>query len=155
MATGKNNQARLTSDEEALFIELFEHSPADAPFFFGQFLRAKGLISDEDIFNARQFQKTHNRRIGEVAVELGFISQSAVEKLLVMQEESGMQFGDLAIRTGYLSQAELDEVVEYIEMNYVFFGEALVRLEILEMHVMLDNLKIFKRMRTYRQGMDA
>lgn len=146
---------RLTKDEEALFVELFEHGMGPPPFLFGQFLRAKGLISDEDIFNARQFQKTHNRRIGEVAVELGFMSPAAVDKLLVAQEESGMRFGELAIKIGFLGQAELDEVVEYIEMNYVFFGEALVRLGFLDINVMLTNLKVFNRLRMYSQSMDA
>lgn len=146
---------RLDSKEESLFIELFEGGIGEGFFLFGRYLRAKGLVTDEDIFNARMLQKTQNRRIGEVAIELGLMDDEAVERLLVIQEEMGVRFGDLAIKFGYLTDEQLDDIIKKMDRVYLYFGEALVKLGAIRQNTMLENLGIFQRLKVRIQDMDA
>lgn len=146
---------RLGDSEEAFFIELFDRGLTDGPFLFGRYLKAKGLINDDDIYRARMFQKMHNRKIGEIAVERGMMDVDAVERLLVFQEESGIRFGDLAVSLGYMSQQQLDDVLEHMDSSYVYFGEALVRMGVLDHGDMMDSLGIFQRLRVRLQQMEA
>lgn len=146
---------RLGDSEEALFIELFDKGLTEGPFLFGRYLKAKGLVNDDDIYRARMFQKMHNRKIGEIAVERGMMDVEAVERLLVFQEESGIRFGDLSVSLGYLTQQQLDEVLEHIDSSYVYFGEALVRMGVIDHGAMMDNLGLFQRLRVRIQQMEA
>ena len=146
---------RLGKGEEALFVELFENGLTGGPFLFGRYLRAKGLVSDEDIFNARMLQKNQNPRIGEIAVERGLMDNELVERLLVVQEETGLRFGDLAVQLGYISQQQLDEVLDHMEKSYLYFGEALVRIGVIGTDMMTQNLVTFQRLKVRIQSLDA
>lgn len=155
MAGRDRNNERLGSEDEALFVELFDKGFTDGPIIFGRFLKAKGLITEEDIFNARMLQKRQNRKIGEIAVERGIMDIDSVERLLVYQEETGIRFGELAVRLGHISQEQLDELLEYMEKSYIYFGEALVRLGILAGGQMKEDLEMFHRLKVRVQQMDT
>jgi hypothetical protein len=115
--------------------------------FFGQFLRKEGLISDEDIFQARTYQKKHNRRIGELARDKkGWLTSEQVERILVMQEENMRKFGEVATILGYLDEEQVDELLREIDDKYIFFGESLVRLGVVSEETMLEKLKEFNKM---------
>ena len=152
-ASGRTN--RLGQGEEALFVELFEGGLSGGPFLFGRYLRAKGLVTDEDIFNARMLQKDQNPRIGEISVERGLMDKELVERLLIVQEETGQRFGDLAVRLGYMSQQQLDEVLDHMEKSYLYFGEALVRIGVIDPDMMMQNLQTFQRLKVRIQSLDA
>jgi hypothetical protein len=111
--------------------------------FFGQFLRKEGLISEEDIFQARSLQKKRNRRIGELAMEKGWITGEKVDRVLVMQEDTEEKFGEIAVSQGYLTEAQVGELLERMDDGYLFFGEALVQLGVLKMEVMVEKLNEF------------
>jgi len=153
--TEKMKKDRLNRTDEALFIELFESGFTDGPIVFGRFLKAKGLITDEDIFNARMLQKRQNRKIGEIAVDRGLMDMNSVERLLVYQEETGIRFGELAVQLGYLSQKQVEELLEHMEKSYIYFGEALVRIGILDGPRMKASLELFHRLRVRLQQMDV
>lgn len=148
-------QDRLGSNEEGFFNKLFDQDGKPGPMLFGRYLQLKGLISDEDVFNARMMQKNQNRRIGEMAVERGWMSAEDVEKVLVYQEEFGLRFGELAVEMGLLSAAQLDELLGQIENSYVYFGDALVALGVISKSDMIENLKTFHRLKAGEQHMDA
>jgi len=146
---------RLKPDEEALFMELFEKGFTDGPIVFGRYLKAKGLIGEEDIFNARMLQKRQNSKIGEIAVERGMMDSDSVERLLVYQEETGIRFGELAVQLGYLSAEQVDDLIEHKEKSYIYFGEALVRIGVLSAANMKESLDVFHRLRVRIQHMDT
>jgi hypothetical protein len=153
--SGKTGNHRPEKGDESLLVELFDKGLTDGPVIFGRYLRAKGLISEEDIFNARMLQKKQNRKIGEIAVERGLMDIDSVERLLVYQEESGILFGELAVRLGYLSRKQVDALLEYKEKSYIYFGEALVRMGVLDAARMRESLDIFHRLKIRMQQMEA
>ena len=136
---------RLNPDEEALFAKIIEERHMSGVLLFGRFLALKGLITDEDIFNARMFQKGQNRRLGELAVIRGMLTEDDVNRLLVYQEESGILFGELAVSLGFLEHDQLAVLLEYADEANIFFGEALVSLGIIDPFVMKENLRTFQR----------
>ena len=142
------------SDEE-LFAELFDEGLNEGSFLFGRYLRAKGIVSEDDIFKARMLQKTRNQRIGEIAVEMGYMTAEVVSRLLVAQEETGLRFGHLAVKLGFLSRDELDDIVRERESSHVYIGEALVSLGVVKHDVMVECLSVFQRLRVRLQQMDA
>lgn len=146
---------RLKRSDESLFVELFDGGITEGQVLFGRFLKAKGLITDEDIFNARMTQKRQNRKIGEIAVERGLMDTDSVERLLVYQEETGERFGDLAQKLGYLEREQVDELLEHLDKSYIYFGEALVRIGILTGLQMKQSLDVFHRLRVSMQQMEA
>lgn len=137
---------RLEPDEEALFAKIIAEKQREGVLLFGRYLSLKGLISDEDIFNARMFQKGQNLRIGEIAMSRGMLSRDDVERLLVYQEETGMRFGELAAALGFITNEQLAELLEAADQSYIYFGEALVAIGVLEEPVMLVNLQSFRRL---------
>jgi hypothetical protein len=62
----------------------------------GRLLVAKGLLSDDQLENALQDQAQTGRRLGEILVELGFISHRALS--LTLAEQYGV---DLPSETGF------------------------------------------------------
>jgi hypothetical protein len=135
----------LNPKEADLFIRIMEERHESGVVLFGRYLALKGLITDEDIFNARMFQKGQNRRLGEIAVERGLLSEEDVERLLVYQEESGIRLGELAVYLGFMSREQVDMLLEFSEESYIYFGEALVSLGIINESAMLENLRTFQR----------
>ena len=137
---------RLSPEEEDLFSKIITERQMSSVLLFGRFLALKGLITDEDIYNARMFQKGQNRRLGELAVTRGLLSEDDVNRLLVYQEESGILFGELAVSLGFLSHDQLMSLLEYADEANIYFGEALVSLGILDHFVMKENLGVFQRL---------
>ena len=146
---------RLIPEEEELFKKMLEERGNRGAVLFGRYLALKGLITEEDICNARRFQKNQNRMIGEVAVDRGFLSEEDVENLLIFQEETGILFGELAINFGYLTREQVDELLDHLDRAYIFFGEALVALRVLGEPEMLSNLSTFQRMKLGEQEYNA
>ncbi len=137
---------RLNLEDENLFSKIIEERHKSGALLFGRFLSLKGLITDEDIFNARMYQKGQNRRLGELAVMRGLLTQDDVNRLLVYQEESGILFGELAVSLGFMTQDQLVELLEEADEANIYFGEALVTLGILDPFVMKENLRVFQRL---------
>ena len=134
-------------EEEYLSDILALDSPAPRSFLFGQFLRMKGLITEEDVFNARMMQRQHNRRIGELAREKGWLSTADVARILTYQEEDFRKFGQVALEQGYISLERLEGLLKEMQESYVLFGEALVNLGVLTKEEMGENFVQFQRLR--------
>ena len=137
---------RLNSEDEDLFARIIEERRKSGAVLFGRYLALKGLISDEDIFNARMYQKGQNRRIGEIAVNRGLLSLEDVDRLLIYQEETGIRFGELAVSLGFLTNDQLADLLGFAEEANIYFGEALVAIGVIQEGVMRENLKVFQRL---------
>jgi hypothetical protein len=138
---------KLSPKEEQYFKELLAGQDSNKPMLFGRFLRQKGLITEQDIVNARLMQRRQNLMIGELARRKGWITEEDIERVLVFQEENPIPFGELAMEHEYMHKSQVDEILRDIEANHVFFGEALVSLGALSKKDMLENLAIFVRLR--------
>jgi hypothetical protein len=120
---------------------------SDRYLFFGQYLHGKGLVTFEDIYKARMFQKRNNLKIGELAMKRGWLTAREIETILVIQEETLERFGEIAVRRGYLSNSQLAELLKNQKEEYLFFGEALIKLGLITESKLIESLKEFNRVK--------
>jgi hypothetical protein len=148
MGQGEFDKARrLSRKEEEYFKESCVGACGSKPLIFGRFLIIKGLITEQDIVNARLIQRQQNLMIGELARRKGWITGKDIERVLVFQEENPRPFGELAVEHEYLHKSQVAELLKEIELNHLFLGEALVSLGALTRKDMLESLEIFGRLR--------
>jgi len=138
---------RLSREEEQYFKGLLAGDEHSKPMLFGRFLKLKGLVSEQDIVNARLMQRRQNLLIGEIAHHKGWISEEDIERVLVYQEETPRPFCELAMEHNFLHHSQVTGLLKEMEENHLFLGEALVSLGVISKKEMLDNLEVFSRLR--------
>ncbi len=74
---------------------------------FGHYLYYSGLISWQGIVQALVWQRSHKRRIGEVAVERGWMTKKDVYKNLRNCSRTDLPFGQQALSNGFLSRTQV------------------------------------------------
>jgi hypothetical protein len=94
--------------------------------YLGRFLVEQGCISEAQLEDGLCFQREHNRRIGEMAVDKGLLSREAVRAICRAQREDVGLFGDIAVREHRLSRRTLDELLFFQKVHHTYLGEALL-----------------------------
>jgi hypothetical protein len=93
------------------------------PLLFGEFLRNKGLISDNDILVARHVQQETNKQIGELAIKQKMLSAQRVQEILQQQKKSSKKFGEIAIDLKILTRDQVIELLSYQKDFNIHMGE--------------------------------
>ena len=96
--------------------------------FFGQYLINHNVVDAAQLDEAVQFQHSHNRLLGQLAVEKGYMTQSQVDRTRIEQKNLDLPFGVIAVRKGYLGPDQLDDLLFSQIVNTTHVGEALVEL---------------------------
>lgn len=112
-------------------------------FLFGQYLCSQGLVTNDQVIQARALQLRHNQKIGVLAKSRNMLTDDQIQRILITQEETLKKFGELAIELGFLTNAQVRELVIEQEDNYLFFGEALVQSGVFSETEMFNHLKIY------------
>lgn len=113
--------------------------------FFGQFLIEQGEIDACQLRQALDLMNDHNKQLGEIAVEKGYLLQSESDWINLRQRTTDQPFGELAEQVGMMSREQLDEVVELQCSTRLQIGEALVSLECIsgdKLPTLLDHFKV-------------
>jgi len=97
--------------------------------FFGQYLIERGEVSAEQVRAALNLMDAENRSIGELAVEGRFITEADADKVNAEQRHRDMPFGELAAEMGLLSEEQIDNLVQLQWRTRLRIGQALVRLK--------------------------
>lgn len=71
----------------------------------------EGRISPRDFVAALRQQLRCRRPIGQLAVEMGWMSMQQVFTVLSKQAEANQPFGELAIALGFLDRPQLSELI--------------------------------------------
>lgn len=94
--------------------------------FLGRFLVEQGAVTEEQLEDGLRFQREHNRRIGEVAMDRGVLTPEQVMAVREKQRHDPGLFGDIAVRQRRLSRRELDELLFLQKVQHTYLGEALL-----------------------------
>lgn len=76
----------------------------------GQLALQNGLIDNKVMFRILSCQRkveSRNQTFGQLAIQLGYLSQEQVNKLLKMQTQTNRLLGELLVSQGLVSQAEM------------------------------------------------
>jgi hypothetical protein len=116
--------------------------------FLGQFLLSKGLVSEERLNDALEYQRTRNRPIGALAVGKGYLTEEQVEEILEQQRRFDKFFGQIAREKGWLTEEQLDELLVRQRESKVLLGEALLQLGYLKDEEFVPALNEFAKLQT-------
>ena len=95
--------------------------------FFGQYLIERGEVDADQVRAALDLMDAENRTIGELAVEGKLISKADADKVNTEQRHRDMPFGELAGEMGLLTEEQIDNLVQLQWRTRMRIGEALVR----------------------------
>jgi hypothetical protein len=100
--------------------------------FFGQFLFENGVVDRRQLKDAGDLMYWINRRIGELAAKMGYMTRQEVDRIHRAQRSSDMPFGELAIELGLLTREQVEELLAEQSTRQLRLGEALIELGYLE-----------------------
>lgn len=100
----------LVTDEQLLFA-LQEHKRTGLNL--GSVLIKLGFISEDDLSSVlgQQIHLEHRKRIGEVLVEQGLITEEQVKLGLDEQHRSGLRLGKCLVKLGFISEPKLVDIL--------------------------------------------
>ena len=100
--------------------------------FFGEYLVYAELISKEQLEEATSYVDSHNVRLGALAVDQGFMTNTQADSLNKKQREVDKPFGALAVEHGLLTEEQLNELLDIQKQKRIRIGDAIKTLEILD-----------------------
>ncbi len=112
--------------------------------FFGQFLVEKGVVGREKLLEAIELQDKTNVKFGEMALSMGLITETDVERVHNAQRGEDLRFGDMAVKLGILSPNQMQQVLTRQKNSHLYIGEALVKVGALAEEAILTYLAEFK-----------
>lgn len=123
----------LVTDEQLLFA-LQEHKRTGLNL--GSVLIKLGFISEDDLSSVlgQQIHLEHRKRIGEVLVEQGLITEEQVKLGLDEQHRSGLRLGKCLVKLGFISESKLVDIlsaqldIQHVVLENFNFSRQLIRI---------------------------
>lgn len=116
--------------------------------FLGQFLVSKGLIKEDQLEDALEYQRKRNRPIGALAVGKGYLTEAQVEEILAEQRRFDKFFGQIAREKGLLTEDQVDELLALQRESKVLLGEALLALNYMDDSQFVPALNEFAKLQS-------
>jgi hypothetical protein len=93
---------------------------AEVKFYFGVLSVREKYLDMDALTDVLEEQKTINphKKIGQIAVSKGLMSEEQVEKILAIQRESGEFLGEILIDMGVIDSEELQKQLEAYRAEY-------------------------------------
>ena len=95
--------------------------------FFGQFLIDNGVVDSHQIRAALKLMEEENRSLGTLAEAGGILSAEVAAKVNAQQRTCDVPFGELAVEMGLLSEEQVEYLLGFQEQTRLRIGQALVR----------------------------
>jgi len=96
--------------------------------FFGNYLLQKNIINSGQLMKALEYKKNSSNKLGSLAVNAGYMTETEVEDVHSMQTRLDKRFAELAIQLGYLTSQQAEELLKMQKFGYVMLGNAIITL---------------------------
>lgn len=96
--------------------------------FFGSYLIDKNIITPEQLLAALRHKNSHSKKLGDLAVSAGYMSEEEAEEVHNMQTRSDKKFAEIAVHMGYLTVAQADELINAQLTGYLLLGNSIIAL---------------------------
>ncbi|MBQ9765136.1 MAG: chemotaxis protein CheX [Lachnospiraceae bacterium] len=106
--------------------------------FFGNYLLQKNIINSSQLMQALQHRNATRNKLGALAVNAGYMTESEVEEIHNMQTRYDKRFAEIAVHMGYLTTQQSEELLNLQKSGYVMLGISLTALGIVSDEVMHD-----------------
>ena len=114
--------------------------------FFGEYLVYLELITKEQLGEATNYVDSHNVRLGQLAVDQGFMTTTQADSLNKKQREVDKPFGALAVEHGLLTEEQLNELLDIQKSKRIRIGDAIKNLELLTAEVVEEAFSKFEQL---------
>ncbi len=94
--------------------------------YFGKYLQSTGVLSEVQVNEILEENKTARVKMGLLAVESGYMSEEQADEVNFLQQTQDKRFGDIAIEKGYLTDAQVGELLKKQGDPYLLFVQGLV-----------------------------
>jgi len=91
--------------------------------FFGLFLLNKKYFSYPALYKSYLLQKRLNKKMGDWALELGYLSKEQVDSIYDEQKRTNNYFGEIAIKKGVLTEKAVQSIIQMQQESHTFIGE--------------------------------
>ena len=91
--------------------------------FFGLYLYNKGYVTYSLLIKATLMQKQLNKKIGDWAIELGYLTREQVNIIYNEQKRTNNYFGEIAVKKGLLSEKTVQNIMQIQKESHTFIGE--------------------------------
>ena len=94
--------------------------------FFGNYLFSNGYVTKEQLLPALARQSKALMHVSTLALYVGYMSASEIERVLELQDEEGKKFSELAIKYGYLTHDQVVELLNTKAPDFLLIGQLLI-----------------------------
>lgn len=93
---------------------------------FGNYLLRKEIVSPEQLINAIAIASSSRVKLGTMCIHSGLMTPAEVEKIYIMQTHQDKRFGELAVQEGYLSEDAINKLLNQQAPDYLLLAQALI-----------------------------
>ncbi|SHI61971.1 chemotaxis protein CheX [Pseudobutyrivibrio xylanivorans] len=94
--------------------------------FLGNYLLQRGLVTQEQLFNAMARLSQTHIKLGTIAIHEGLMTANEVDECLYVQTREDKRFGEIAIARGYLDESQVEELLSKQTPDFILLGQNLV-----------------------------
>jgi len=94
--------------------------------FFGNYLRKRGCITNEQMRDVLALQDSVRVKLGVLAIDAGYMDAKQVEKVHGLQSKMDKRFGEIAIELGLLDEEKLSNLLSHQNKRHLFISQALL-----------------------------
>ncbi len=114
--------------------------------FFGDFLLHRGLINQEQLNFAVDYQLKQNRSIGQIGLDENLLTKKQIKKIKKIQRKEDKKFGQIALENSILFHSQLDVILEKQKKTNIVFGDALKDLGYLSCNDVDNLVRVFEKL---------
>ena len=96
--------------------------------FFGQFLVEQRAVSADQILEAIRLQETRNLKFGDMAIQMGLLTDRQMETAHKAQRREDLPLGDMLVKLGFLNNFQREAIIAKQKSQHLYIGEALVEI---------------------------
>ncbi|SDB04858.1 hypothetical protein SAMN02910298_00068 [Pseudobutyrivibrio sp. YE44] len=94
--------------------------------FLGNYLLQKGLVTQEQLFDAMARLSQTHIKLGTIAIHEGLMTANEVDECLYVQTREDKRFGEIAVNRGYLTEDQVTELLSKQTPEFLLLGQNLV-----------------------------
>ncbi|MDF2722847.1 MAG: hypothetical protein K0Q59_2522 [Paenibacillus sp.] len=113
--------------------------------YFGYYLMHKDYINISQLRTVLDYQKITHVKLGLIAVNESMMTPEQVEEVHSLQTRVDKKFGELAVELGYLTEDRLKHLLTVQQENHLLLGQALMDLDLMNLYQITTALYQFKR----------
>lgn len=113
--------------------------------YFGKYLQDKGILTEEQLKDILEENKSARVKMGLLAVEQGYMTEKQADEVNMLQTMQDRRFGDIAVDKGYLTNSQVEELLKKQGDAYLLFVQSLIERDIMDLDQIQKELNAYKK----------